>query len=146
MSVSPYLSPCHFKFNVTSGRWFFQRNPKCPGEIPFTGWPPESPGETDQKSLGACCCQHPHHSGDRCSVLSPGPSSSKGERLGPWRTLTLVTEVSLGMGIWPGGEATKVIKGRPEAGLWGVSCAAEASVRALVTSTCLGCSLEASLS
>lgn len=72
---------------------------RSPGEITLTGWPPESPGETDQKAPVLATVITLIIQGDSCSVLRPGPSSSKGE-VGSLENLKqecpLVTEVSLG--------------------------------------------------
>ena len=92
-----------------------------PGEIALTGWPPESPGETDQKVPALAAVVALIIQGDSCSVLGPGPSSRKGEVVPPGNLKLerpLVSEVSLELTIWPRTEAQDVSKGGSEGGLW----------------------------
>lgn len=99
------------------------KNPEArsPGGIALTGWPPESPGETDQKAPALAAVIALIIQGDSRSVLGPGPSSSKGEVGSPENLKLerpLVSEVSLGLTIWPRTEAQDVSKGGSEGGLW----------------------------
>ena len=107
LSLSPKVQ-CHLRKMILS------KKPKTrsPCEITLPGWPPESSGETDQKAPALATVVNLITQVDSCSVLSPGPSSSKGE-VGSLENLKqkcpLITEVSLGL---------TVSKGESKGGLW----------------------------
>lgn len=99
---------CHFRKMILSKK----PETRSPGEITLLGRPPESPGETDQKTPALATVITLITQGDSCNVFSPRLSSSKGE-LGCLENFKqecpLITEVSLGL---------TVSKGGSEGGLW----------------------------